>query len=214
MEFVASYREDTPVKVAIAALALLATAVGLTFLFQIFGIGSPYSLLDRLMRLLGTTAQIIGTVIVWLMALVAMLVMGAAVLMLRDRGPMLRLDRHGVMDRRWSSRPVGWLNIAEFDPVRLRGVDMVLVRLKNPAADPPDTWLARLALRIGLIPPDTMMISTAGLECGAPDLCARILEIGTPVIQAAEDLSEDSAGASDAGPAATDAPDGAAMHNK
>ncbi len=187
-----------------AALALLATAVGLTFIFQILGIGSHQSVLDRLMRMFGTTAQTIGTAIVWIMAGTALLVMGLAMLMQRDTWPMLRIDAQGVMDRRWSAKPVGWTNIAEFDAVRIRGLDLVLMRLKDPALDPPQQWLARLARHLGIVPADAVLIPVAGLDCGAPDLCDKILEIGTPVIHAAEDAAEQ---------AAADAPDGAAVHN-
>ena len=203
LSFAASYREDTPVRVAVAALALLAAAVGLTFLFQILDIGSQQSVLDRLLRMFGTTAKTIGTATVWTMAVAALLVLGLAILMLRDTGPMLRIDAHGVMDRLWSAKPVGWMNIAEFDAVRMRGLDLVLVRLKDPALDPPQTWLARLARHLGIVPAVAVLIPVDGLDCAAPDLCDKILEIGTPVIHAAEDAAERTA---------ADAPDGAAMH--
>lgn len=193
MSFAAGYREDTPVRVAFGALVLLAFAVALTFIAQILAIGSPSSLLDRLLRLVGLVPQTIGTAIVWTLAFVALLVLGVAVLLLRETGPTVRLDAAGIWDRRWSSHPVAWLNIAEFDPVRRFGVNMVQVRLKDAALDPPRTLISSAARRSGLVAPDTLLITLPGLDCSAEALCAKILEIGTNAVHAAEEAAEKAA---------------------
>ena len=204
MVFAASYREDTPIKVAFGGLGLLAFAVALTLIVQILGIGSPSSMLDRLMRLIGLVPQTIGTLIVWALAVAALLILGLAVLLLRETDPAVRLDGNGLRDRRWSPQPVAWLNIAEFDAVRRFGVPMVQLRLKDPALDPPRRWLGWLARKAGVLAPDMLLIPVPGLDCSAQSLCAKILEIGTAAVHAAEEAAE---------AAATDAPDGAAMPN-
>lgn len=193
MNFSANYREDVPVRIAFGSLAILALAVALTFIAQILGIGSHASFVDRVFRFFGLVPQTIGTVIVWIMALVALMVLGLAVLLLRQAGPIVVLDANGLHDRRWSAQAVGWLNIAEFDPVRRFGMDLVQVRLKDAGLDPPPTLLARAMRRAGLVPPDILLISLAGLDCKGEALCAHILEIGTATIHAAEDAAEEAA---------------------
>ena len=191
MNFVASYREDTPVRIAFGGLAILALAVALTFVVQILGIGSPTSFVDRVFRFLGLVPQTIGTVIVWIMAMVASMVLGLAVVLLRQTGPTVVLDATGLRDRRWSSQAVSWLNFAEFDPVRRFGIDLVQVRLKDATLDPPRTLLGRAARRVGLVAPDKLLIPLPGLDCSGAIMCAHILEIGTAAIDAAQDVAED-----------------------
>jgi hypothetical protein len=195
MSFAASYRENTPVKVAMGALGLLALAVALTYIAQIFAIGSPASLLDRLLRWVGLVPQTIGTAIVWVLAFMGLLVLALAVVLLRETEPAVRLDAAGVHDLRWSSQPVGWLNIAEFDVVRRYGVEMVQLRLKDAALDPPRTLLGRAARKTGVVAPGLLLIPVPGLDCSAEALCAKILEIGTDAVHAAEDAAEQASAA-------------------
>lgn len=195
MSFAACYREDAPVRVALGALALLFAAVLLTFLAPLFHASNGQSMLDRVFRAIGLVPQTIGTAIVWLMAFIALLVLGLAVLLLRDTGPTVRLDAAGIHDARWSAAPVSWFNIAEFDPVRRLGVEMIAVRLKDASRDAPGNWLGRAARATGLAAPDTVLIALPGLDCTAETLCARILDIGTAAIHAAEEAAEQAEGA-------------------
>jgi hypothetical protein len=184
MLFAVHYREDAPVQMALGALGLLILAVVLTFLFQSF---------DH-------AAYRFGGALAWVLAGLALAALGKAMLLMRDNRPAVRLGPEGISDRRWSPKPINWLNIAEFDPLRHFGVWVVQLRLKDPEADPPATWAARLARNFGLVPPDAVLVLVPGLDCTAEALSERILEIGTAAIEAAEEAAEWAQGSEYAAP--------------
>lgn len=101
MRFAVRYREDAPVRVAVGALVLLALAIGLTYFFHTADAGR-----------FG-----FGTALAWALAMLGLAVLFIAVLLMRDSRPTVRLGLDGLLDRRWSTKPIGWSNIADFDPV-------------------------------------------------------------------------------------------------
>ena len=182
MRFAVHYREDTPARQALVALGLLVWALGFATLFQQAG------------------AAGIGTAWAWAMAALGLITLGESVFVLRSSGPPVRLGMEGLRDRRWSDKPINWRNIAEFDPVRRLGVEAVLLRLDNPDADPPTRWRARAARALLLVPGDAVLVPVAGLDCTAPELAARILEIGTAAMDAADEAEAWAAGSAYAAP--------------
>ncbi|WP_207789953.1 hypothetical protein [Sandarakinorhabdus oryzae] len=163
-------------------------------------------MVNRALGLMGIAPQTVGTLIVWALALVALMVLGLSVVLMRETVPPVTLDMAGLTDRRWSPQPLAWLDIAEFDPVRRLGVEMVQLRLKEGAGHPPATLVGKLARKTGLVAPGTLVIPMPGLECSAEALCDKILEIGTAAVHAAEEAAEREA-------AKATAADGAAMQN-
>lgn len=106
MRFAVRYREDAPVRVAVGALVLLALAIGLTYFFHTADAGR-----------FG-----FGTALAWALAMLGLAVLFIAVLLMRESRPTVRLGLDGLLDRRWSAKPIGWSNIAEFDPVHWFGI--------------------------------------------------------------------------------------------
>jgi hypothetical protein len=184
MRFAVHYREDAPVRVALGAVALLALALGLTYFFQTADDGR-----------FG-----FGTALAWSLAMLGLAVLFIAVMLMRDSRPTVRLGMDGLLDRRWSAKPIGWQNIAEFDPVRWFGISAVRLRLVDPELDPPASLFARLARAIGLVSQDDVLVPVPGLDCTAEALATRILEIGTASIQAAEEAEAWAAGSEYAAP--------------
>lgn len=174
MRFAVHYRDQFPVHIALGALALLIWAVDFSFLLRDG---------DHL-----STGP--GLALVWFMALLAAAGLLKAVGLARSRQPAVRLGQDGIVDRRWSRKPISWFNIAEFDPLRRFGVWVVQLRLKNPAADPPRTLAARVGRGTGLVPHDAVLLVVPGLDCTADELAQRILEIGTAAIETAQEAEE------------------------
>ncbi|WP_310475761.1 hypothetical protein [Sandarakinorhabdus sp.] len=168
MNFAARYREEAPVRVALAGLGLLALAVFFTFYLQ-------------------QKAPGIGGVLVWILAFLALIALSIALLLLRDSRPAVRLGSDGIRDRRWSAKPISWTNIAEFDPVRCYGLSAVQLRLREPALDPPKTLLAKFLRSYGFVAGDAVLMLVPGLDCTADALCEKIMAIGTAAIEAAEE---------------------------
>ena len=184
MRFTVHYREDAPVRVALGAVALLALAIGLTYFFRTADAGT-----------FG-----FGTALAWSVAMLALAVLFIAVQLLRDSRATVRLGLDGLLDRRWSPKPIGWHNIAEFDPVRWFGIPVVQLRLVDPELDPPASLFARVARAFGLVRGDAVLVLVPGLDCTAEALADRILEIGTVAIQAAEEAEAWAAGSEYAAP--------------
>jgi len=138
MRFAVRYREDAPVRVAVGALVLLALAIGLTYFFHTADAGR-----------FG-----FGTALAWAMAMLGLAVLFIAVLLMRESRLTVRLGLDGLLDRRWSAKPIGWSNIAEYDPVHWFGIPAVRLRLVDPDLDPPASLFARLARAIGLVAHD------------------------------------------------------------
>lgn len=184
MRFAVHYREDTPVRAASVGLGLLTGAVGVASFLH--GAGEK------------ATGPV--TVMAWIVAFIAVVMLFQSVRLLRDSTPAVRLGPDGLRDRRWSKKPINWRNIEEFDPVRRFGQPMVQLRLKNPASDPPTTLLAHLARNFGLVPGNAVLVPVAGLDITAEMLSQRILEIGTAAIEAAEEAEAWAAGSAYAAP--------------
>jgi hypothetical protein len=182
MRFAVHYREDAPVRVALGAVALLALAIALSYFFQTANVGA------------------LGTGMAWSLALLALAVLFIAVQLLRDDRPTLRLGTDGLLDRRWSAKPIAWRNIAEFDPARWFGVPVVRLRLDDPEQDPPASLFASGARAFGLVPADVVLVLVPGLDCTADALAQRILEIGTAAIEAADEAEAWAAGSEYAAP--------------
>jgi hypothetical protein len=168
MNFAARYREEAPVRVALAGLGLLMLAVFLTYRLQMSAPG------------------IVGAM-VWILAFLALIALSVSYFLLRDPRPAVRLGLDGIRDRRWSAKPISWLNIAEFDPVRSFGLPAVQLRLHDPALNPPKTLLARMLRSYGLVDNDSVLLLVPGLDCTADALCDKIMSIGTAAIEAAEE---------------------------
>ena len=184
MRFAVRYREDAPVRVAVGALVLLALAIGLTYFFHTADAGR-----------FG-----FGTALAWALAMLGLAVLFIAVLLMRESRPTVRLGLDGLLDRRWSAKPIGWSNIAEFDPVHWFGIPAVRLRLVDPDIDPPASLFARLARAIGLVAHDDVLVLVLGLDCTADALATRILGIGTAAIEAAEEAEARAAGSEYAAP--------------
>ena len=184
MRYAVHYREDAPVRVAVGALALLALAIGLTYFFHTADAGR-----------FG-----FGTALAWSLAMLGLAVLFIAVLLMRDSRPTVRLGLDGLLDRRWSAKPIDWRNIAEFDPVRWFGIPAVRLRLVDPALDPPASLFAGFARATGLVSHDDVFVLVPGLDCTAEALATRILEIGTAAIEAAEEAEAWAAGSEYAAP--------------
>ncbi|OYZ16856.1 MAG: hypothetical protein B7Y35_02780 [Sphingomonadales bacterium 28-64-96] len=184
MRFAVRYREDAPVRVAVGALVLLALAIGLTYFFHTADAGR-----------FG-----FGTALAWALAMLGLAVLFIAVLLMRESRPTVRLGLDGLLDRRWSAKPIGWSNIAEFDPVHWFGIPAVRLRLVDPDLDPPASLFARLARAIGLVAHDDVLVLVLGLDCTADVLATRILGIGTAAIEAAEEAEAWAAGSEYAAP--------------
>ena len=184
MRFAVRYREDAPVRVAVGALVLLALAIGLTYFFHTADAGR-----------FG-----FGTALAWALAMLGLAVLFIAVLLMRESRPTVRLGLDGLLDRRWSAKPIGWSNIAEFDPVHWFGIPAVRLRLVDPDIDPPASLFARLARAIGLVAHDDVLVLVLGLDCTADALATSILGIGTAAIEAAEEAEAWAAGSEYAAP--------------
>lgn len=174
MRFAVHYRDQLAVHVALGALALLIWAVDFSFLLR----DAEHQATD------------LGLLLVWFMALLALAGLAKAAWLARSQIPAVRLGQDGIVDRRWSRKPISWFNIAEFDPLRRFGVWVVQLRLKNPEADPPRTLAARLGRSTGLVPHDAVLLVVPGLDCTADELAQRILEIGTAAIETAQEAEE------------------------
>lgn len=174
MRFAVHYRQEFPVHVALGALALLIWAINFSSLLRDG---------DHL-----STGP--GLALVWFMVLLAAAGLLKAVGLARSRSPAVQLGQDGLVDRRWSRKPISWFNIAEFDTLRRFGVWVVQLRLKNPAADPPQTLAARFGRSSGLVPADAVLVLVPGLDCSADELAQRILDIGTAAIETAQEAEE------------------------
>ena len=148
MRFAVRYREYAPVRVAVGALVLLALAIGLTYFFHTADAGR-----------FG-----FGTALAWALAMLGLAVLFIAVLLMRESRPTVRLGLDGLLDRRWSAKPIGWSNIAEFDPVHWFGIPAVRLRLVDLDLDPPASLFARLARAIGLVAHDDVLVLVLGLD--------------------------------------------------
>lgn len=184
MRFAVHYREDAPVRVALGALALLALAIGLTHFFHTTDAGRFR----------------FGTALAWSLAMLGLAMLFIAVLLMRDARPTVRLAMDGLLDRRWSAKPIDWHNISEFDPVHWFGIPAVRLRLVDPERDPPASLFALFARAIGLVSQNDVLVLVPGLDCTADALATRILEIGTAAIQAAEEAEAWAAGSEYAAP--------------